>query len=119
MLRKTLLLLGLALPLAFFVASCEDDDTNTCDTSSVTYTNDIATILNNSCAAAGCHNSGSNFGSLANYDDAVFFASFGRIGGAINHDNGFEPMPYPTGAAKLSDCNISKIEAWIAAGTPE
>lgn len=119
MLRKIFLMLIITLPLAFFVASCGDDDTNTCDTTIVTYTDDIASILNNSCTAAGCHNSGSNVGSLANFEDAVFFASFGRIGGAINHDTGFEPMPYPTGAAKLSDCNIDKIEAWIAAGTPE
>jgi hypothetical protein len=120
MLRKILLLLSIALPLAFFVASCgDDDDTNTCDTSSVTYTNSVATILNSNCAASGCHNSGSVNGSLANYADAAAFADFGRIGGAINHDTGFEPMPYPVGTAKLSDCNISKIEAWIAAGTPE
>jgi hypothetical protein len=117
MLKRTLLLLGLALPLAFFVASCgdDDDDTTTCDTSSVTYTNSVATILNSNCATAvACHSSGSYNGSLANYADAAAFAAFGRIGGAINHDTDFEPMPYPTGTAKLSDCNISKIEAWIA-----
>ncbi|MGK0389396.1 MAG: hypothetical protein ACI94Y_002136 [Maribacter sp.] len=122
MLRKILLLLSIALPLAFFVASCgdDDDDPNTCDTSSVTYTNSVAAILNSNCAtASACHASSSYNGSLANYADAVAFANFGRIGGAINHDTGFEPMPNPVGTAKLSDCNIDKIETWIAAGTPE
>lgn len=120
MLRKILLLLSIALPLAFFVASCGDDDPddpNICNTSNLTYTNSIATILNSNCALSGCHGGASYNGSMANYAEAAAFAAGGRIGGAINHDTGFEAMPQ--NAAKLSDCNIDKIEAWIAAGTPE
>ena len=33
------------------------------------------------------------------------------------HEDGFVNMPF--GGAKLSDCNISKMEAWIADGAPE
>jgi len=117
--RYILVLAVFILPFAFFVTSCGDDDGDTCDTTNVTYTNSVGTILNSNCATAGCHNSGSANGSLAGYTDAAAFASFGRIVGAINHDTGFDPMPYPTGTAKLSDCNIDKIEAWIAAGTPQ
>lgn len=115
--RYILILAVFILPFAFIVTSCGDDE-DSCDTSGVTYTNSIGTILNANCATAGCHDSGNVNGSLASYDDAVFFVSFGRTLGAINHDTGFEPMPYPTGADKLSDCNIDKIEAWINASTP-
>jgi len=121
--RYILILAVFILPLAFFVISCGDDDDDTgdtCDTTNVTYTNSIATILNANCAFSGCHSSADVYvGPMSNYAEAAAFAGAGRIVGAINHDTGFEPMPRPSGTAKLSDCNIDKIEAWIAAGTPE
>ncbi len=103
--------------LGFFLVSCgKDENVDPCVTTGLTYTKDIKTLLA-SCASVGCHNSGSPVGSLANYADTKVYIGFGRILGSLKHSNGFSPMPQ--GGAKLSDCNISKIEAWIAAGMPE
>lgn len=120
------ILFGL-LSMTFFSACDKDDDddpmdddpiVDTCNTDNITY-NDVESILNTSCATEACHSAGSQLGSLANYDDAVAFVEFGRILGAIKHEENFSPMPYPPGSDKLEDCEISKIEAWVAAGTPE
>lgn len=89
-----------------------------CDTSNVTYTTTIKTILDNSCALSGCHDAQTkSFGyDLSNYNGAVA-GTQGRLLGAIRHDNGFIAMP--KGMAKLSDCDIAKITAWINSGTPQ
>jgi hypothetical protein len=114
------------LAFALFVFSCGSDDgdtpdPNTCDTEDLTYTDDIKTILNTNCALSGCHSEteAALQGSMHNYASAKAFVEVGRIVGAINHEEGFSPMPYPEGSAKLSDCIIDKIEAWVADGAPE
>lgn len=100
--------------LGMLVMSCGGKED--CVTTDLTYTSDIKSLVSG-CAASGCHESGSASGSMASYDDLVAFVGFGRIEGAINHEAGFSPMPQ--NGDKLSDCNISKIEAWIADGMPE
>ncbi len=107
--------------MVFIFVSCGDDDDPdpdpVCDTTDMTYNADIKTILDTNCATSGCHVSGFGNGSLANYDDAVAVVGFGKIIGSINHSADAVAMP-PSGI-KLADCSIDKIEAWIAAGTPE
>jgi cytochrome c553 len=107
------------LILGIFVASCgKEDDPVACVTTGLTYNKDIKPILS-SCAAAGCHVSAAamQIGSYANYADTKASVAYGRILGAIKHSPAHSPMP--KNGTKLSDCNISKIEAWIAAGLPE
>ena len=98
------------------VFGCSKDE-DTCNTDNITYTNTIAS-LTASCAVSGCHNAGSTngSGSLANYADAKAFMAKGRTIGALRHEAGFVAMPQ--GGEKMSDCNISKIEKWIADGFP-
>ena len=43
--------------------------------------------------------------------------NFPKLIGAIKHEPGFVAMPQSGG--KLEDCDIEKMEAWIAAGAPE
>lgn len=125
--RYILVLAIFIIPFALIVTSCSDEEEggeeNTCDTNNITYTNSIGAIINSNCALSGCHSAADVYiGPMSNYTETVGFASSNNgatIIGAINHAAGFEPMPYPSGTAKLSDCNIAKIEAWIAAGTPE
>jgi len=50
---------------------------------------------------------------------ALAAVQFNRIVGAINHETGFLPMPYPVGSAKLDQCDIDKVTAWITNGAPE
>jgi hypothetical protein len=107
------------LAFALFVWSCGKDDGDdpvvTCDTTDLTYTADIKAILNTNCALSGCHSETE----AALQGSMHAFVAFGRILGAINHEEGFEAMPRPEGSAKLDDCTIDKITAWIDAGTPE
>jgi hypothetical protein len=112
----------MAFAALFFVTACGDDEepTPSCVTTNLTYTKDTKAILSG-CAAAGCHVAGSPLGSLATYADTKAYIitakAAGRFDGAINHQTGFSPMP--KGGSKLSDCNISKLNAWINAGMPE
>ena len=111
----------LLLTTALLVAACnKDDDQDICETTDLTYTNGIAAIINNSCATAGCHNSGTTTAfPMGNYQEALVAVGFDRIIGAINHESGFLPMPYPAGTEKLDQCDIDKLTAWINDGAPE
>jgi hypothetical protein len=79
------------------------------------YAAHIAPIIQANCYS--CH-SNANVSvsgiSLEGHANLIKKVSDGRLWGAINHMAGFTPMPQ--GGAKLSDCNISKIKAWIDAG---
>ncbi len=114
-------LLTLLALLAFTACDPDEDPVDLCSTDGVTYNSDVKSIFDNSCAFAGCHDAdaATSIGSLSNYENAVAFVAFGRIIGAINHQDDFKPMPYPAGSAKMDQCSIDIIEAWIADGTPE
>lgn len=90
-----------------------------CDTTNLTYATDIEPILNTSCSLPACHDAATKSSGydLSNYSGAVAATGTGRLTGAIMHSPGFSPMP--KGMQKLKDCDISKIIAWINAGTPQ
>ncbi len=90
-----------------------------CDTMNVTYTADIKPIMDQNCALSGCHDATTkSFGyDLSSYNGSVATANSGRFLGVIRHDAGFIAMP--KGMAKLDNCSIQKIAAWINAGTPQ
>ena len=87
-----------------------------CDTSNITYSNDVLPVINAKCT--GCHSSSAPAGNvkLASYDDIVASANNGSLMGTIRHESGWSPMP--KNAAKLDNCTITKLEIWIAEGTP-
>ena len=114
------IILAVLSVLAFIVACTSDsEDPIPCDTSGITYTNEIAAIFNSSCAnSSACHNANaSSTFSLANYANVESEIPNNRISGSINHRSGFDAMP--KGASKLNDCTISKIDQWLADGAPE
>ncbi len=88
----------------------------TCDTNGVTYNGTVVPLLQAS-GCLGCHSGGAPSGniSLATYTNVKAAALNGKLFGAINHSPGFSPMPQ--GGNKMSSCNISKIKAWIDAGS--
>ena len=95
-----------------------------CDTTNITYTSYVKGIMDASCATSGCHDASTKSGSidLSNYAGvkatAVTVAhNTSLLLGAINHEDNFSAMP--ENAAKLSDCTILKITAWVNAGEPE
>jgi len=89
-----------------------------CDTTSVTFSNDIVPILANNCY--GCHSNlnAPSFGGGLSFEDHEDVAGYSdRIIGAINHNEGFLPMPQ--GGSKLDPCSINLIEVWAGSGAPD
>jgi len=109
--------------LTLTLICCGDDDEDMmpadCDTVGITYTNTVADIFNASCAIPGCHVPNTATFSLVDYNAALIASGFGRMVGALNHEPGFTPMPNPPGSPQIAQCDIDKIEAWIADGAPE
>ncbi len=94
------------------------DDPNTpCATENISYSGFVAPLLATNCV--GCHSGGTPSGNIVlNSHSAVqTLALNGRLFGAISWANGYQPMPQ--GSAKLSACNIDKINAWINDGAPD
>ncbi len=88
-----------------------------CDTSNITYSANILPIFQQFCYR--CHSASSgvirgNF-NLEDFSNIQREVSNGQLLNNIKHDPAGIPMPQ--GDAKLSDCNINKIENWINNGT--
>lgn len=86
-----------------------------CDTAVFTYNGAVKPIMDNKCV--GCHNPSNLGGSVdvSTYTAVKTVALNGKLIGSITHQPGFSPMP--KNAAKLSDCEITQVQKWIAAGT--
>jgi hypothetical protein len=120
MVVKTIKLSFLTLLIVATIESCyydkkEDLYVSTCNTAGMTYTKDIVSLVNSSCA--GCHNglapsAGISLGSYAEVKDCVMN---GKFIGSVKQDGTASAMPK---GGKWSSCNISKLEAWKAAGCP-
>lgn len=83
-----------------------------CDTSNVSYSM-VQPVFSSMCVSChnGNHSSGINFNTYAN---AVAAVATGKVIPAIERTG---PKPMPPGGP-LTDCQLTKIKAWIAAGTP-
>ena len=86
-----------------------------CVTTNLSLQADIEPILERNCYA--CHSAAANTANitLEGHDQLIKHVNSGKLLGAIRHDPGFKPMPQ--GAAQLIDCDIAKIEQWIADGS--
>jgi hypothetical protein len=87
-----------------------------CDTTNVGFNAAILPLVQARCQ--GCHSGSNPSGGilLTNHAQIKTVANNGKLWGAINHAAGFRPMPYPLGSAKIPDCDIRKIQIWIARG---
>ncbi|MFM7645656.1 MAG: c-type cytochrome domain-containing protein [Sphingomonadales bacterium] len=85
-----------------------------CDVNTFTYAGTIKPLLDNKCV--GCHSSVSPGGNinLSTHTLVRTVALNGKLYGSIAHQTGFSPMP--KNSAKLSDCEITQVQRWIAAG---
>ncbi len=118
--KYTYLLLICATVVVWSCTKEADEPTEDCVTENITYTDGASAILNASCAFSGCHSTGSaTTFAMDTYDSAALAVTFGGIVGAINHEDGFIPMPYPLGSDKIDQCDIDKLTAWVDAGAPE
>jgi hypothetical protein len=89
-----------------------------CDTTGITYTNTIKTLMDNKCI--GCHYPNSTTGGgfdLSTYEKVKAVAVSGDLYGDIAFQPGYNKMP--KGGAKLSTCTIQQVNAWIHQGMPK
>jgi hypothetical protein len=90
-----------------------------CDTTTMSYKTDIVGILSANCYR--CHSTdfalakGGNH-ILDQYDKLLPFATSGILEDVIEHVNVAPGLYMPQDGGKLSECDISKIKAWIKAG---
>ena len=83
-----------------------------------TYAAVVAPIVAKNCLE--CHGS-SVYQTLGGGSDYGTYQSFTRLSPAylmssVRHEPGADPMP--KGRAKLSDCDITRLQAWVDAGRP-
>lgn len=92
--------------------TAQPSNTSACDTSNVSYKDDIRKILKDNCGA--CHTSSNPDGGYQLDSYAGVKASTGRLVGVVKHSSGYSPMP--KGGSKLDACSIEKIEKWVQNG---
>jgi len=85
-----------------------------CDTTNVTYSNQIKSLVSNNCQ--GCHSGNSPGGgiNLVQYSDIKAIADNGTFIGTIDHLPGYSAMP--KNGNKLTDCQINMVKIWISHG---
>ncbi|MBK8831477.1 MAG: hypothetical protein IPN60_11600 [Saprospiraceae bacterium] len=90
----------------------------TCVTDNMSLQSNIVPILERNCYVCHSVTDGPNNGNviLEGYTQLIKYVDNGQLVGAINHESGFSFMP--KNAAKLGDCDISKIEHWVLDGAP-
>jgi mono/diheme cytochrome c family protein len=89
---------------------------NNCDTATFSYSAAINTMMVTYCT--GCHNASLTGGGydLSNYNGVKLAVVNNRLLGTIAHAPGFSAMP--KSGNKLSDCQVTQVQKWIAAGAP-
>ena len=87
-----------------------------CSVENMSYVMDILPIIETNCYI--CHDMRTNNGNvtLEGYAALGNYIENGKLIGVINHAPGFPAMPQNSN--KLLQCEIEKIESWVAAGAP-
>jgi mono/diheme cytochrome c family protein len=89
----------------------------TCDTAGMTYTKNIAPIIQANCYSCHAGTASGSFGiNLDSYTSLRAMARSGELLNRLTTTDLSERMP--KGGGKLPDCDIAKINAWIQNGTP-
>lgn len=82
-----------------------------CDTTGISYSKGISTILNGTCAVSGCHVAGGQIPDLSDYSKVQANSVRVKV-------RAVDLKTMPPGIT-LSDCNIKKLDTWIQKGTPQ
>ena len=121
------LICGSIVAVSTLVESCYYDNeeklypvtpTTTCDTASAKFAAFMSPLMTAQCATSNCHSASRQIGgvNLSSYTAIKNYITSNKVTflGTIKHTAGYSAMP--DGGAKLSDCNITKIETWIKNG---
>lgn len=118
----TLSLGGLAL-MAMALTGCYYDNEeelyqyyysdNQCDTSNVTFNQDVFPIIQGNCATTGCHEAGgTGNGIFENYAGLKAKVDNGSFLTRVIQQRTMPP------SAPLNDCQVNMLTAWLNAGAP-
>lgn len=90
--------------------------TGSCDATVFTYSGVVKPLIDTKCV--GCHSATSPGGNinLSTYAGVRAVALNGKLYGSIAQLAGYSPMP--KSSPKLSDCEITQVQRWVAAGAP-
>jgi len=87
--------------------------TNDCEGSTASLANDIIPIIQQNCAVAGCHVSGTGRANLSVKDNIISFAS------QIRTNTQAGVMPPSSSGKSLSDSEKKLINCWVANGAKD
>jgi len=112
--------LFLGFAIIFGISACYYDKgdelygNTQCVTTNMTYTKDISVIVNQSCV--NCHGSSAPSVGISHHDYASVVENVknGKFVGSVKQNGTASNMP--KGGGKWSNCNISKLDAWIQGG---
>ena len=118
--KKSLVLFFAVFALsAIIISACKDKDIDPdpdCIVENMSFATDITPIMNTNCNVSGCHDNMTVAAGLRLDTFPGIHDNADQIIKSINHASGAKPMPFPSGTDKLSDCDISKFEAWVSQG---
>jgi mono/diheme cytochrome c family protein len=113
---KYLLILPFALMLAasgcYYDAENELYGTNSCDSTTGTYSTEVKPLMDNFCVS--CHSTAVKNGGIALDSHAEVSANATKVLATLDHQAGVSQMP--KGSPKLDECEIKKVRIWIEKG---
>jgi hypothetical protein len=122
---KKFILIPIFAVFAFLIASCYYDSeeglypelSTSCDTSNVTFSITITSILTDNCYSCHSNSTAASNGNnirLQDYSDVA--AQNVAIAGSIQHTGSYVSMPKNGG--KIKDCAINQFNIWVRKGMP-
>jgi len=125
--KTTFIITAFLINLIFFLSCTKEvgypepkkqtPTTTTCDSSNVTYTNFVASVMSTNCTLSGCHNSGTSI-DLTTYDALKLKVDDGTFNDRVIVQKDMPPS-YSSGSISLDDCTIAKLKKWINSGAPQ
>jgi len=120
--RSYISIVSIVLFMIFFVSCYYDNEealypsvNSSCDTTNVSFSGTIVTILSNNCYSCHSNNTAAANGNnirLENHADVV--ARSAAIAGSIKHTGPYIPMPKNGG--KIKACYITQFDIWVRKG---
>jgi len=115
----TSVIVGILMNSCYYDKADKLYPSSTCDTVKINFNAHIKPIMTNNCLNQGCH-------TAANPNASIVLETHAGTQATIAGNKLINAMKYVAGgsknmppAGKLSDCDISKVEAWIKRGAPE
>jgi len=111
--------------LLLSVYACKTDNGETlypnkvsCDTANIKYASVVQPIMQTNCLNQGCHTAGNPSGGYQfdSYANFILTIPGDKLINSLKYLSSPSKNMPPTG--KLSDCDFSKVEAWIKRGYP-